>query len=124
MAMTRTSTTISMMQHTSAQFWSNVSIGIRPRLVVYAYLKTADEAVGHVVLEQMSSLVVNTGPAPHVFVVVLCFALIEDSGTDTPHDDAKYEESDSEDGVVSGDLFSSMVTSSPVGHDDDDGHEQ
>lgn len=87
-------------------------------------LKTADEAVGHIVLEEMSSLVVNTGPAPHVFVVVLCFALIEDGGTNSPHDNAKYEECDSEDGVVSGNLFSSMVTSSPVGDDDDNGHEQ
>jgi len=86
-------------------------------------LKTADEAVGHVVLEEMSSLVVNTGPAPHVFVVVLRFTLVEDGSTDTPHDDAEYEECNSKDSVVSGNLFGSMVTSSPVGDDDEDGHD-
>ena len=91
--------------------------------VVSAYLKTADEAVGHVVLEEMSSLVVNTGPAPHVFVVVLRFTLVEDGSTDTPHDDAEYEECNSKDSVVSGNLFGSMVTSSPVGDDDEDGHD-
>jgi len=86
-------------------------------------LKTADEAVGHVVLEEMSSLVVNTGPAPHVFVVVLRFTLVEDGSTDTPHDNAEYEKCNSEDSVVSGNLFSSMVASSPVGDDDEDGHD-
>jgi len=86
-------------------------------------LKTADEAVGYIVLEEMSSLVVNTGPAPHVFVVVLRFTLVEDGSTDTPHDDAEYEECNSKDSVVSGNLFGSMVTSSPVGDDDEDGHD-
>ena len=71
----------------------------------------------------MSSLVVNTGPAPHVFVVVLRFTLVEDGSTDTPHDDAEYEECNSKDSVVSGNLFGSMVTSSPVGDDDEDGHD-
>lgn len=72
----------------------------------------------------MSSLIVHAGPTPHIFVVVLRFALVESGGTDTPHDNTEYEECNSEDSVVSGDLFGSMVTSSPVGDDDDDGHEQ
>lgn len=72
----------------------------------------------------MSSLVVNAGPTPHVFVVVLRFALVEYGCTNTPHDDAKDEESNSKDSVVCRNLFSSMVTSSPVGDDDKDRHDE
>lgn len=87
-----------------------------------AYLKTADEAIGDVILEQMSSFVVYTRPSPHVLVIIGCFALIEDGCTNGPHDDAEDEESDGEDGVVSCDFLCAAVTSFPVGNNDDDGH--
>ena len=83
-------------------------------------MKTADEGVGNVILKEMSSLVVHTRPTPHVFVVVLCFALVEGGCSYTPHDDTEDEECDGEDGVVGGHLFGSMVTSSPVGDDYND----
>ena len=89
-----------------------------------AYLKTADKCVGNVILKEMSSLVVNAGPTPHVFVVVLRFTLIEDGCTNTPHNDAEDEESNGEDSVIGSHLFGPMVTSSPIGDDDKDGHDQ
>jgi hypothetical protein len=85
-----------------------------------AYLKTADEGISNVILKEMSSPVVHARPTPHVFIVVLRFTLVEDGCTNTPHDDAEDEESYGEDGVVGSHLFGPMVTSSPVGHDDDD----
>ena len=87
-------------------------------------LKTADKAISNVILEKMSSLVVDARPAPHVLVVVLRFTLVEDCCTHGPHDDAEDEESNGEDGVVGGDLFGFPMASSPVGDDDDDGHDQ
>jgi hypothetical protein len=91
---------------------------------IFAYLETADKAVGNVILKEMSSLVVNAGPTPHILVVVLSFALVEDGCTNTPHDNAEDEESNSKDSVVRGNLFGSMMTSSPVGDNDKDGHDQ
>lgn len=72
----------------------------------------------------MSSLVVNARPAPHILVVVLRFTLVERGCTNTPHDDTEDEKPDSKDCVVRGNLFSPMMTSSPVGDDDEDGHNQ
>lgn len=87
-------------------------------------LKTADKTVGNVILKEMPSLVIDTGPTPHVLVVVLRFALVEHSGTDGPHDDAEDEESNGKDGVVSSDFLCFPVTSFPVGDDDNNGHDQ
>ena len=84
------------------------------------YLKTADEAIGNVILEKVTSLVVNARPTPHIFVVVLRFTLVEDGCTDGPHDDAEDEEADGKDCVVSGHLLGSMMTSSPISDDDED----
>lgn len=84
------------------------------------YLKTADEAIGNVILEKVTSFVVNTRPTPHVFVVVLRFTLVEDGCTYGPHNDAEDEEADGKDCVVGGHLLGSMVTSSPVSDDDKD----
>jgi hypothetical protein len=72
----------------------------------------------------MSSLVVDTRPTPHILVVVLRFALVESGCTGTPHYNAEDKESNSKDSVICGNLFSSMMTSSPVGDDDKDGNDQ
>ena len=72
----------------------------------------------------MASLVVDARPAPHVFVVVLRFALVEDSRTYSPHDDAEDEETDGEDSVVCGYFFGSIMPSSAVGNHNNDRHEK
>ena len=79
-----------------------------------AYLKTADEGVGDVVLEQLASRVVFAGPAPHVFSLALRFALVQDASANGPHDDAEDEEGDGEDGVIGCYLFRPVVASSCV----------
>jgi hypothetical protein len=76
-----------------------------------AHLKTADKRIRDIVLEQMSPLVVYTRPAPHVFAFALGFALVKNSGTNRPHDDAEDEEANSENGVVRCDLLCSPVPS-------------
>ena len=72
----------------------------------------------------MASLVVDARPAPHVFVVVLRFALVEDSRTYSPHDDAEDEETDGEDSVVCSYFFGSIMPSSAVGNHNNDRHEK
>lgn len=89
-----------------------VRMGVKGRTCGNAYLEPAHERVGYVVLEQMTALVVYTRPSPHVFIAALRFTLIEDGGTDGPHDDAEDEESNGEDGVVSGDFLCSIVPTS------------
>jgi hypothetical protein len=89
-----------------------------------AYLETADKRIGNVILEEMSSLVVHARPAPHVFVVVLRFTLVENSGTDCPHDDAEDEKANGEDGIVSCDFLGSIMASSEVCNHNNDGHDE
>lgn len=88
------------------------------------HLKAADEGIGDIVLEEMSSFIVDARPAPHIFVVVLRFTLIEYCCTYSPHDDTEDEESNGEDSVVSGNLFGSVMAMSTVGDHDDDRHQQ
>jgi hypothetical protein len=88
-----------------------------------AYLKTADKRIGDVFFEQVASLVVYARPAPHVLVVVLGFTLVENRCSNSPHDDAEDEETNSEDSVVGCHLLGSMVTSSCVGDHNNDRHE-
>ena len=83
------------------------------------YLKTADERIGDVILEKMSSLVVYARPAPHVLVVVVRFALVEDRCSNGPHDDAEDEESNGEDSIVGCYFLGSIVATSEVGNHDD-----
>lgn len=86
-------------------------------------LKSANKCIGNVVLEDMSSGIVYARPAPHVFVVVLRFTLIENGCSDSPHNDAEDEETNGEDSVVGGYFFGSIVTSSKVGNHNDDRHD-
>jgi hypothetical protein len=92
--------------------------------ILETYLKTADECVRDIFLKQVPALVVYARPTPHVFVVILCFTLVEDCCSHSPHDDAENEESDSEDGVVGGDLFGSMMTTSTISDHDNDRHDE
>jgi hypothetical protein len=87
-------------------------------------LKTADECVRDIVLKQVPALIVYAGPTPHVFVVILCFTLVEDCCSHSPHDDAENEESDGEDGIVSGDLFGSIMATSTISDHDNDRHDE
>jgi hypothetical protein len=112
-----------MMQQTRDQFWKVVSICSCDFCVEQTYLKTADKRVGDVVLEEMAPLVVYAGPAPHVFVVVVRFTLVEDCCSDGPHDDAENEEANSEDGVVGSDFLSPIVAPSEVCNHNNNGHE-
>ena len=89
-----------------------------------AYLKAADEGVGDVILEKMSPFVVHARPTPHIFVVVLCFALVENSCSYCPHDDAEDEESNGEDGVIGSNFLCSMMATSAISDHNNDGHEQ
>lgn len=90
----------------------------------FAYLKTADKCIGNVILEELSSLVVLATPAPDVLAVICSLALVQDTSTNTPHDDAENEESDCERGVVNCNLLGPSVASPPVGVEDENGHEK
>lgn len=115
--------TTSMMQQTRAQFYF-LLVHIECRGKSIAYLKTADETIGDVILEKMSSLVVYARPTPHILVVVLSFALVEDGCSNGPHDDADNEETNRENSIVRGDLLCSAVALPAVGDHNDNGHEQ
>jgi hypothetical protein len=45
----------------------HVSLDMGVVLGMSAYLEAADESIGHVIFEEVSSLVVYAGPTPHVF---------------------------------------------------------
>jgi hypothetical protein len=87
-----------------------------------AYLKTADESIRDIILEECTSLVVLATPTPDIFAVTVGFALVENTSANTPHDDAKDKECNSKGGVVDGHLLRSPVTSAPVGIEDEDTH--
>ena len=72
----------------------------------------------------MTPLVVDARPAPHVFIVILRFALVEDSRTYSPHDDAEDEETDGEYGVVGCYFLGSIVTSSEIRNHNYDRHDK
>lgn len=85
-------------------------------------LEAAKEAVLNIVLEEMLALVVQARPTPQIFVVIVHFALVEDTCSDSPHDDAEDEEANCKDGVVSGNFLGSVMTSSEISEKDNDGH--
>lgn len=81
-------------------------------------LQPADERVVHVVLEQLSSLVVLAAPPPQVLPVAVGFRSVQDPGPDDPHDDAKHEPPHGEHGVVDGHFLGTAVSAAAVGEDD------
>lgn len=87
-------------------------------------LKTADKCIGDVIFEEMSALVVDTRPAPHVLVVVLRFTLVQYGCSHSPHDDAEDEESNGEDGIVGCHFLGSIMAASEVGNHNDNGHDK
>lgn len=111
--------TTSMMQQTRDQFCSCQQCACKVDHGC-THLKTTDKTVRNVILEEVSSLVVYTGPTPHVFVVAIRFALVEDGGSNSPHDDAEHEKGNGKDGVIRGDFLCLSMASFPVGDDDDD----
>lgn len=112
------------MQHTRAQFCDHVSSDQRRIVIEEAYLKTADKCIGDVIFEEMSALVVDTRPAPHVLVVVLRFTLVQYGCSHSPHDDAEDEESNGEDGIVGCHFLGSIMAASEVGNHNDNGHDK
>ena len=88
------------------------------------YLQTTRKGVRDVILKQLPPGVVLASPAPHVLTLALLLALVQDAGSDAPDDDAEDEEDDGEGGVVDRHLLGSMVASSPVRPEDDDGHDE
>ena len=77
-------------------------------------LKPADQDVADLVLEKLTPLVVFATPAPKILSVTIRLAAVEYPGADAPHDDAKGEEDDGENGIVDCCLFRSPVTMSPM----------
>ena len=49
------------------------------------YLQTAEECIVDLVFEQLFSLVVDTSPAPKVFVVPSSLRMFKDCGGNNPH---------------------------------------
>lgn len=73
----------------------------------------------NLLLEELPSLVVFARPAPKILAFAVCLCAVEDAGTKSPHDIAEHEETNGEDGIVDGCLLCSLVTSSPVGPEDE-----
>lgn len=88
------------------------------------YLKAADESVGDVVLEERPTLVIFAAPSPNILTFSIGPALIQNSSSDTPHDDTEDKEKNSESSIIDGDLFSSVVASSVVTPEDYQTHEE
>lgn len=78
------------------------------------YLKSANQRIIHLVLKQLTPLVVDARPAPHILIIAVVLRALQDAGRDTPHHDAEDEEADSEDGIVHGRFLRSSVAASPV----------
>lgn len=78
------------------------------------YLKSADEGIVDVLLEEIFPFAILARPAPHVFTVAVPPAFIQYRCANCPHDNAEDEEPDSKDGVVDRGLFGSSVTAPPV----------
>ena len=89
-----------------------------------AHLQSTDQVVVDFVFEEGLALSAFAGPAPHVLAVAGCFGLVQDGGTDDPHDGAKKKESDGEDGVIFGSLLSSLVATPSISDQDANGEEQ
>lgn len=73
----------------------------------------------NLLLEELPSLVVFARPAPKILAVAVCFCAMEDAGANGPHHVAEHEETDGEDGIVNCCLLCSLVTSFPVGPEDE-----
>ena len=85
-------------------------------------LQAADQGVVDVLVEEGFTSAVLAAPAPHVFIGAFSAGLVEDGGANGPHDNAKDEESNGEDGVVDRSFLGSSMTTTEVGEDDGKGH--
>lgn len=75
-------------------------------------------------MEERFALVVFAAPSPDILTLSIGLALVQDSCSNTPHDDTKDKEKYGESSVIDGDLFGSVVTSSCVAPEDDETHEE
>jgi hypothetical protein len=117
--MVKSSTTISMMAQTSDQFYFGVSFeGLRIANRTDTYLKSADERIRNVILEQVFPFAVFAAPSPDVVTVVVVLTGVQYGGAYNPHDDAEHEEGNGKCGVVDSNLFGSAVTVPAVRNDD------
>ena len=93
-------------------------------MLIVTYLKTADKSVVYFLLEERPSVVVFACPAPHVFAVAILLALVKDTRSNGPHNNAEAEEDDREDSIIHCGLLSSLVSTLPVRVEDADGEEE
>lgn len=77
-------------------------------------LQSADQCIVNLLLEELSSFVVNARPAPDVLVAAIVLGSLKDTSCDSPHHAAENEISNSEQSVVNPNLLGSPVSTSPV----------
>jgi hypothetical protein len=65
------------------------------------------------------SLVVNTRPTPNILIVAVTLGVLQNTGSQGPHDGAEDEKCNGEERVIDSDLLCSSVASSPVVPEDD-----
>jgi hypothetical protein len=85
------------------------------------HLKTAHQSIIDLLREESTAFVVHAGPAPDVFIVAIVPGTLKYTSCESPHDDVEDEEPNSEHGVVDGCLLGSVVSTTPVGPEDDQG---
>lgn len=82
-------------------------------------LQAADQGVVNLLAENIGTSVVDARPTPHVLVLRVVLRVLENASRDHPHDHAEDEPGDGKHGVVSADLFSTLVAAAAVGNEDD-----
>lgn len=89
-----------------------------------AYLKTAHQRVIDLVLEEVGAVVLDAGPTPHVLVLAVVLAELEDTGSHRPHDHAEDEPAHGEKRVVHAYLLRPVMTTAAVTDKDTDADEE
>lgn len=79
-----------------------------------AHLKSADQGVGNIILEELFALVVLAAPAPDVLTISTGSASLQHTCCNAPHDKTEHEGRNGKVSVVDGSFLGSPVTSSPV----------
>ena len=118
-----TSTTISIMIQIRDQFWvvvSDESRAERNWKEGCAYLKSAHKSVVDLVLEQLGAVVLHARPSPHVLVLAVIPTVLQDAGSQSPHDHADDEPADGEEGVVHAHLLGPPMSAAAIADEDED----
>lgn len=87
---------------------------------VLSYLKSADESIVDLVMEELRSVVVDAGPSPHVLVVAVVASELQDASRRRPHEHGEDEIAACEERVVHANFLSSRVTAAAVADEDED----